>query len=69
LGDAGGVAVRIEREDAFVALMVEREVAQALVARYGVHGSVGTIDMSAIVGLEVEYVESSVGVVIELRLL
>jgi hypothetical protein len=65
-GDAGAVVVRIEREDTSVALMVEREVAQALVARYGVHGSVGTIDMSSIIGVEVEYVESSVGVVGEI---
>jgi hypothetical protein len=66
LGDAGAVVVRIEREDASVALMVERDVAQALVARYGVPGSDGTIDMSAIIGVEVEYVESNVGVIVKL---
>jgi hypothetical protein len=66
LGDAGAVVIRIEREDTSVALMVESDVAQALVARYGVSGSDGAIDMSGIIGVEVEYVESSVGVVGEI---
>jgi hypothetical protein len=66
-GDAGAVVVGIEREDATVALMVESDVAQALVAGYGVASPDGSIDMSGIVGVEVEYVESAIGLVVELR--
>lgn len=66
-GDAGMVAVRIERSDGvFVSLPVARNVADTLVATFGVPRPDG-VDMSGVIGLAVIYEESEVGMVVRLE--
>jgi hypothetical protein len=61
-GDAGAAVIAVEKEPGNVAaLMLAPEVVEELVARYGIPDG-GTVEMSGLIGLAVEYDESSIGI-------